>query len=110
MCRASTWDAMLEQEVPPAYVGLSERLHSGQQGRVVFERSSRAFITGRGTKQSDPISPALFNAVHEFALKNVISKRRLIGWGIALGRNPEGLLRALRFADDVLLLAIPEAS
>eukprot|EP00973_Karenia_brevis_P018771 2573167-Karenia_brevis.AAC.1 len=51
------------------------------------------------------MSPLLFNAVLEQAIRQVQPKWRQKGWGIRLGDETKDLLTNLRFADDILLLA-----
>ena len=69
------------------------------------KRESRAFRITRGTKQGDPVSPPLFNAVLEKAMTKIKAKWLQKGWGIRVGPYPGDLLQNLRFADDVLLVA-----
>ena len=99
------WEALLAQGVQPAYVRILEGLYHQQHGCVVADRISKSFSMARGTKQGDPISPALFNSVLEFAMKDAVCKWRARGWGIRFSSASEDLLCTLRFADDVLLLA-----
>ena len=80
-------------------------MYAGQTGRVVADKTSKSFAISRGTKQGDPISPTIFNALLEFALKDVIALWRRRGWGIALEPEGKNQLCTLRFADDILLLA-----
>ena len=64
---------------------------------------SRKFKIERGTKQGDPLSPKLFNAVLQHAMGKLIEE-----WeGLGLGLRIDGARRLtnLRFADDVLLMA-----
>jgi hypothetical protein len=80
-------------------------LYEGQTGQVVAEKTSKPFDILRGTKQGDPISPQLFNAVLESALKTTQKEWRRKGWGVALGGGENDRLTNLRFADDLILLA-----
>ena len=66
------------------------------------DKVSRAFEVGRGTKQGDPISPQLFNAVVEHFMGKLKLKWAGEGRGIDIDGCP---LTNLRFADDILLLA-----
>ena len=69
---------------------------------------SKSFKFGRGTKQGDPLSPALFNAVLESVLRQIQPAWRKKGYGIALGTEDTDILTNLRFADDLLLVASSE--
>ena len=57
----------------------------------------------KGTKQGDPISPMLFNAVLEQVMRKVKAK-----WGnkygISVGSGQDAILTNLRFADDIVLI------
>ena len=101
----SLWESLFEQGVPVTYIHLMATLYKGQSGRVCADKTSKAFSIGRGTKQGDPLSPTLFNAVLEKALKNVVEKWKGRGWGVRLGSYPGDVLCNLRFADDILLQA-----
>ena len=96
---------MSDQGIHPAYIGILANLYQGQQARVLIDVASRPFDICRGTKQGDPISPPIFNAVIEHVLKGVKSKWVANGWGVQLGWLPEDNLTNLRFADDILLTA-----
>eukprot|EP00973_Karenia_brevis_P011296 1528814-Karenia_brevis.AAC.1 len=72
---------------------------------VATDCTSRKFEVQRGTRQGDPISPKIFNAVLEQAVNKVQHEWRRKGWGIKLGSRHEDILCNVRFADDILLLA-----
>ena len=57
------WESLYQQTVPHVYIKMLARLYSDQTANVVTDKVSRTFQIGRGTKQGDPISPELFNAV-----------------------------------------------
>ena len=76
-----------------------------QTGRIVGRRESRSFRITRGTKQGDPISPQLFNAVLQEAVETLRKQWIARGWGIRIGPFNEDSLLNLRFADDLLLFA-----
>ena len=59
------WNALREQGVPEPYVQVLKRLYTRQTGQVVSDCHSRTFVLGRGTKQGDPMSSTIFNAVLE---------------------------------------------
>jgi hypothetical protein len=80
-------------------------LYKDQTAVVVGDVPSKTFQIKRGTKQGDPISPTIFNAVLEEAFREVQPRWRPKGWGIQLGSASGYRLCNLRFADDVLLLA-----
>ena len=67
-----------------------------------LERASEKILLKRGTKQGDPISSTLFNAVLESAMRPLKHRWTNLGYGIDMG-NGEFLQNA-RFADDVLLV------
>ena len=66
---------------------------------------SREFIVERGTKQGDPLSSLLFNAVLERAMGRVKKSFGMRKYGIRLGMTEDMRLSNLRFADDVVLVA-----
>eukprot|EP00959_Pyramimonas_sp_CCMP1952_P154869 3240210-Pyramimonas_sp.AAC.1 len=59
------WEALERQGVTDGCVQLLKSLYSGQSGRVRTDRMSKEFDILRGTKQGDPLSSLLFNAVLE---------------------------------------------
>jgi len=100
----SIWQALADQEVPMTYVHMLRRLYEGQKAEVQTDKCSREFGLRRGTKQGDPISPALFNAALEGVFRRLKPKWERKGWGLQLRHGRRHLLQNLRFADDVLLL------
>ena len=88
------WDALLEQRVPEIYVNVLQRLYCHQVGRVQLDCVSRTFSIGRGTKQGDPISPCLFNAVLENVMRKCKARWLERGWGIQVGTGAEGFFAA----------------
>ena len=58
-----------------------------------------------GTKQGDPLSSLLFNAVLQDIVDEVRPRWVKLSHGLFVGPGPEHLLSILRFADDCLLLA-----
>ena len=103
----SLWSALANQGVNPGYIKLLAHLYQGQIGHISTEVLSRGFKIGRGTKQGDPLSPVLFNAVLEEVLREVQADWKRKGRGIHVtGSHGENeLLTNLRFADDIILLA-----
>eukprot|EP00973_Karenia_brevis_P045509 6302638-Karenia_brevis.AAC.1 len=78
-------------------------LYSAQDGRIKGHTlRSRAFRIERGTKQGDPLSPALFNAVLEDVVRPLQTSWRRRGFGIRVRGT---CLTNLRFADDIMLCA-----
>ena len=67
------------------------------------DRQSQPFAIRRGTKQGDPISPILFNAVLEDAMRKAKQGWIAKGYGIRIGPGGFDYLSNLRFADDILL-------
>ena len=101
----SIWESLKAHAVPDNYIAVITALYTDQVGKVISPTESRNFKLERGTKQGDPMSPAIFNAVLELVFLKVQPKWRQKGWGIKLGSEDTDLLCNLRFADDILLLA-----
>ena len=100
------FSALRELGVDRRYVVVLERLYKGQTGHVAADRRSKSFVIGKGTKQGDPLSPALFNAVLEVLLRKLKEKWARNKWGLKMGDYAHAdVLQNLRFADDILLVA-----
>jgi len=102
---AGLWEALAAQNVSSAYIALLKSLYSQQTARVRTDAFSRTFDIQRGTKQGDPLSSLLFNALLEHImrpLKEIWSKKQ---YGLQLHSTDGTRLTNLRFADDVLLVA-----
>ena len=102
------WHALEEQKVPKTYVEVLRHLYSGQSAQVRTDVLSRKFEIHRGTKQGDPLSSLLFNALLERVMSKVkktfIQRKYGIQMGLgALETADDTRLTNLRFADDVLL-------
>lgn len=98
------WRSLHELGVCPGYTEVLKKLYGRQEGRVVADKTSNKFEINKGTKQGDPISPALFNAVLEILMRRLKQKWAAKGWGVRIGGPGSRLaLQNLRFADDVLL-------
>jgi hypothetical protein len=102
---SAVWNALEEQKVPKQYMNTLKKLYEGQSGTIVANHESRPFGITRGTKQGDPISPPLFNAVLEKAMARVKGMWLKRGWGIQMGSLDGERLLNLRFADDILLVS-----
>ena len=58
------WSALAKQGVNTGYIELLQCLYANHRGQVSLDGGvSRHFDLARGTKQGDPLSPLLFNAV-----------------------------------------------
>ena len=86
------WEALQELGLPEGYIIVLKRLYKGQTGQVVADADSRTFAIKRGTKQGDPISPTIFNAVLE-----VVMRRLKLTWGAKRYGHRGGI----RFTEDV---------
>ena len=101
------FEALSSQGVEDGYIALLRLLYSGQRGVV---SDGLTFDINRGVRQGDVLSPLLFNAVLEQALR--LWKRSLSSHGFALVPSSSAeRLTNVRYADDILLLAksLPEA-
>ena len=100
------WEAMLAQHAPSEYVAVLQKIYEGQTGQIIADRCSRVFGMGRGTRQGDPISPMLFNAVLEHMMRHLKHKWERKRYGVKVGFD---MLQNLRFADDVMLIGATRA-
>ena len=85
----SIWKALEKQGVHRQYTKLLQSMYKGQNAKVQTDVTSRLFNISRGTKQGDPISPLLFNAVVEALMRDVKEKWAKKGWGGHLGWGVE---------------------
>ena len=92
------FDALLQQGVPRCYCTLLWKLYKGQTGSL---HGSERFNIERGVKQGDVISPILFNAGLEHAMRKW--KAKLVHHGVQLGHGSR--LTNIRYADDLMLFA-----
>ena len=95
------WKALENEDVPACYINVLKALYAEQTARVQTDVASRTFDIHRGTKQGDPISPTLFNAVVEELIKQIKKKWKAKGWGGATRWANGGKLTNLRFPDDI---------
>ena len=98
------WEALKQQGVQPGYVSLLQDLYKDQNGRVKTDVISKTFHIERGTKQGDPLSSLLFNALLEHIMRPLKSQWEQRSFGVKLNEEPNQTLTNLRFADDVLLV------
>ena len=78
---------------------LTATIYSGQHGQV--RGGTKCFQIERGVKQGDILSPILFNAGLELAMRRW--KARLTSQGIDVGSGI--LLQDVRYADDLMIYA-----
>ena len=102
---ASIFAALKAHKVPGVYIDVLARLYEEQKASVYCDCESRKFEIQRGTKQGDPISPLLFNAVLEEVMRKVKAKWAERKYGVDLQPTYHTPLTNLRFADDILLVA-----
>ena len=101
--QASIWTALTRQGVPAGYVQLLDALYKGQSAQVKTDRLSRSYAISRGTRQGDPLSSLLFNALPEDIMADVKPSWLARGMGIQMGDTIVSQMTNLRFADDLLL-------
>ncbi|MEG7522405.1 MAG: reverse transcriptase family protein, partial [Chromatiales bacterium] len=84
--------------IPPPLVAYIESLYRDTKTRLrVNEELSPEISVNRGVKQGDPLSPILFNAVIDLALRHADTRI-----GVPVG---EEILSCLAFADDLVLFS-----
>ena len=100
------WAALAKQGITDGYIELLQRLYADQTGQVsVDSMLSRSFVLGRGTKQGDPLSTLLFNAVLEDAFEDVRPSWTRKKFGLDMSIGAKCHLTSVCFADDVVLVA-----
>ena len=99
------WEALEDQQVPIGYIRVLQDLYKEQRAKVKTDRLSRNFQIQRGTKQGDPLSSLLFNAVLEKVMRRAKENFEAKKYGVQLGTTDNSRLTNLRFADDVLIIA-----
>ena len=80
-------------------------LYENQTAQVKTDRMSREFRIERGTKQGDPLSSLLFNAMLEKVMGRIKPGFGLKKHGVKMDATETSRLSNLRFADDVILVA-----
>ena len=97
------WNALRAQGISDHMICMLSKLYEGQSGEVRGKcGSSRNFPITSGVKHGCVLSPRLFSAVLQWAMKGW--RRDVPLKGFVLGGGPPALLD-LRFADDILLFA-----
>ena len=100
------WQALEKQCLNAGYIELFQRLYAHQHVKVALDSMlSRPFELARGTKQGDPLSTLLFNAVLEDAFRDVRQKWTHRKVGLEMHIGAKSFLSHLCFADDVVLIA-----
>ena len=102
---ASLWTNLRDMGVPAAYIRVLASLYILQSGEIITDKTSKKFAIRRGTKQGDPLSPKLFNAVLEGVLRKLKVEWSAKGYGVRVQPETAARLTNLRFADDILSIA-----
>ena len=90
--------AAASARIPDPLVRYIRSVYTRSQTQLRVNGSlSQAISVNRGVRQGDPLSPVLFNAVIDLALRNIDQ-----GIGVSVGQEK---LSCLAFADDLVLLA-----
>ena len=92
------FQSLSDQGVGEEYLKILSSIYAGQVGRL---RGSRRFYIQRGVKQGDVLSPLLFNAGLEAAVRKW--KLRVANSGILIDGGER--LTNIRYADDLLIFA-----
>ena len=90
--------ALTAQGIEDGYLDLLMEMYQDQIGAVP---GSQKFSIQRGVRQGDVLSPLLFNAVLEDAIRKW--KLKLTNEGLRLGQDTR--LTNLRYADDLMIFA-----
>ena len=114
-------DGTERKQSEEGYISVLQSRYSNQTGTVKFGVESDEFRIERGTKQGDPVSTALFNAVLELCMRRTKKRWRACGTksthcGFLVKSQEEvrgeldptknsKFLTNLRFADDFLIIA-----
>ena len=92
------FEALRTQGVSSGYLALLAEMYRGQSGHL---REAEDFKIGRGVKQGDVISPLLFNAALESAIRRW--KEKVSNNGVPVG--DQQVLTNIRYADDLMIYA-----
>src|SRR5271156_5086668 len=87
-------DAITKQGVDQVVVDTLNNIYQSATSRIRLHETSDLFRIGKGVRQGDTISPKLFTATLEDALRNI----KWHGAGIPIDKKT---LTNLRYADDV---------
>ena len=94
---AAVINALRRHAIPDSYVSIIEELYSNCETEIFLSDTSVKVPIQRGVKQGDVLSPALFSATLEVALRDSL---------IPHGINVDGEhLQYLLFADDIVMFA-----
>jgi hypothetical protein len=97
------WGALRQQGVSPHHVWALQCIYQGQLGQVVGTSScSKLFDVSSGVRQGCVLSPRLFTAVLEHAMRRWRLRVEHLGFDLMDGGNN---LLELRLADDILVFA-----
>ena len=99
------WQALAQQGVQHGYIHLLTKLYTNQVGVIKTDVLSREFQIQRGTKQGDPLSSLLFNALLEDIMRTIKPDWIRKKMGLQLGHTDMTHLTNLRFAGDVILVS-----
>lgn len=99
------WQALSEQGIQEGYIDALPRIYERQTGRVCTDATSKPFTIERGSKQGDPISPQLFNALTEKQMSKKLKEWEKKGFGFRIIETSGGerKLTNLKYADDIIL-------
>ena len=81
------WKSPKSQGLPDGYIRVLANLYAGRSGQVRTDRISRPFDIMRGTKQGDPLSCILFNAILEDIMREVKPTSVQQNWWLQLGHT-----------------------
>lgn len=90
-------NTITEMGCPKPFIEYVECLYQDATTILQYEESNTLLSIKRGVLQGDPISPLLFNAVIDKALKNIRSE---IGY-----RMHGGVFNCIAYADDIILVS-----
>jgi len=96
--RDALWKCMKEFKIPTKLINMHKTCVQNKRSVVRIEGTLSSFFGNKtGLKQSDPLSPVLFN----LALHKVIQSIKMVHSGIKIGKEQ---LNVLAYADDITLI------